>query len=256
MLRRLIYRMRYNPPPNWPQPPAGWTPPPGWQPDPAWGPAPHGWKLFVDDRNWFARHKVLTAVAAVLALFIIAGVASGGGDSDVTTTPAADAHTQPAEAATDDSAVDADNDSDAATSEKDKATSDSKPGIGDKARDGKFEFTVLGLDCGKKQIGDQYLNQKAQGQFCLLGLKVRNIGDESRTFDGSNQLLYDVKDRKFEADTEAGIYLDDSKSFLEEINPGNVVKGVVVFDVPKNFAPEKAELHDSLFSGGVEVSLH
>src|SRR5688500_4547662 len=40
--------MRYNPPPNWPQPPAGWTPPPGWRPQAAWGPAPPGWQFWVE----------------------------------------------------------------------------------------------------------------------------------------------------------------------------------------------------------------
>ncbi|MFB0833747.1 hypothetical protein ACX8Z9_08180 [Arthrobacter halodurans] len=40
---------RFNPPPNWPAPPAGWTPPAGWQPDPSWGPAPEGWPLWVED---------------------------------------------------------------------------------------------------------------------------------------------------------------------------------------------------------------
>lgn len=39
---------RYNPPPNWPAPPAqGWTPPRDWQPDPSWGPAPEGWEFWV-----------------------------------------------------------------------------------------------------------------------------------------------------------------------------------------------------------------
>lgn len=41
---------RYNPPPNWPPPPAGWTPPPGWKPEPSWGPPPPGWQLYVDDK--------------------------------------------------------------------------------------------------------------------------------------------------------------------------------------------------------------
>ena len=40
---------RFNPPPNWPAPPAGWTPPPGWLPDPVWGPPPVGWQLWVDE---------------------------------------------------------------------------------------------------------------------------------------------------------------------------------------------------------------
>ena len=38
----------FNPPPNWPAPPAGWTPTPTWRPDPAWGPVPDGWQLWVE----------------------------------------------------------------------------------------------------------------------------------------------------------------------------------------------------------------
>lgn len=38
----------FNPPPNWPKPPAGWSPPPEWRPDPAWGPPPAGWSFWVD----------------------------------------------------------------------------------------------------------------------------------------------------------------------------------------------------------------
>lgn len=41
--------MRFNPPPGWPQPPAGWTPPPGWKPDPSWPTPPSGWQLWVTD---------------------------------------------------------------------------------------------------------------------------------------------------------------------------------------------------------------
>lgn len=40
---------RFNPPPNWPAPPAGWTPPPDWRPDPSWPPPPAGWQLWVAD---------------------------------------------------------------------------------------------------------------------------------------------------------------------------------------------------------------
>jgi WD40 repeat protein len=50
---------RFNPPPGWPPPPAGWTPFPGWQPDPSWPPPPDGWQLWIDDAQpvpeWGAR---------------------------------------------------------------------------------------------------------------------------------------------------------------------------------------------------------
>lgn len=39
----------FNPPPNWPQPPAGWVPPPNWLPDRKWGPAPTGWQLWIEE---------------------------------------------------------------------------------------------------------------------------------------------------------------------------------------------------------------
>jgi hypothetical protein len=39
--------------------------------------------------------------------------------------------------------------------------------------------------------------------------------------------------RPTEADSKAGIYLDASNTFLEDINPGNAVDGILVYDVPK-----------------------
>ncbi|MFD2025066.1 DUF4352 domain-containing protein [Promicromonospora aerolata] len=129
------------------------------------------------------------------------------------------------------------------------------PGVGDAVRDGKFEFTVTKVEPGVREIGDEFLSQEAQGQFVLVHLTVENIGNESQYFDGNNVTAYDAKNREFAADTEAAIYLDDSNSFLNEINPGNSVEGVVVFDVPADVELSKLELHDSAFSGGAEVTL-
>jgi hypothetical protein len=43
--------MRFNPPPGWPQPPAGWVPPAGWNPDPSWPDPPQGWQLWVPEHE-------------------------------------------------------------------------------------------------------------------------------------------------------------------------------------------------------------
>ncbi len=40
---------RFNPPPNWPAPPAGWVPVPGWRPSPEWPAPPPGWQLWIDE---------------------------------------------------------------------------------------------------------------------------------------------------------------------------------------------------------------
>ena len=53
----------------------------------------------------------------------------------------------------------------------------------------------------------------------------------------------------------AFVYRSTDATFLNEINPGNSAKGRLIYDVPKSVKLTKMELHDSPFSGGVEVSL-
>jgi hypothetical protein len=74
------------------------------------------------------------------------------------------------------------------------------PGIGDPARDGKFEFVVTEIETGIESVGDEFLGK-------------------------------------------------------DEINPGNQVDGIVVFDIPEDAVPASLRLHDSFLSGGVEVAL-
>ncbi|HEX2416981.1 MAG TPA: DUF4352 domain-containing protein [Micromonosporaceae bacterium] len=127
--------------------------------------------------------------------------------------------------------------------------------MGEKARDGKFEFVVTKVDRGKTKIGNQYLSTKAQGEFVLIHVTVRNISKEPQTFSGEAQKLF-ADGAEHTADTEAAIYLgEESQSIWEEINPGNTVKGIVVFDIKKGAELERLELHDSVLSGGVEVRL-
>ncbi|MEU6024834.1 DUF4352 domain-containing protein [Micromonospora sp. NPDC048871] len=128
--------------------------------------------------------------------------------------------------------------------------------IGDPARDGKFEFTVKSAKCGVRKVGSDLLGATAQGQFCLVTLKVKNIGKESQMFDGSSQKAYSADGTEYSADGAAGLYANENaETFLNDINPGNQVTGVVVFDIPKKVKLTKLELHDSPFSGGVTVAL-
>ncbi|HWS33463.1 MAG TPA: DUF4352 domain-containing protein [Actinoplanes sp.] len=133
---------------------------------------------------------------------------------------------------------------------------DKTPGIGDAVRDGKFQFTVGKVKCGVGKVGSSYLNTKAQGQFCLIDVTVENIGKQAQAFLDSVQKAYDAKEVEYSVDSSAAIYANDDQQVLfEEINPGNSVKGRLVFDIPKGTELTALELHDSMFSGGVTVSL-
>ena len=51
------------------------------------------------------------------------------------------------------------------------------------------------------------------------------------------------------------MYLDDTRSLLEEINPGDSLTGVVVFDIAVDTLPAGVEVHESASSDGVTVAL-
>ncbi|XVQ89158.1 DUF4352 domain-containing protein [Microbispora siamensis] len=130
------------------------------------------------------------------------------------------------------------------------------PGLGDVVKDGKFAFKVSKVEKGLSQVGEGFTVSKAQGQYVLIHLTVKNIGDEAQMFSDSAQKLIDTKGRTFDADSgAAALGLKDSNAFLNNINPGNAVNGILLFDVPEDVKLKAVELHDSLFSDGVTVSL-
>jgi len=130
------------------------------------------------------------------------------------------------------------------------------PGFGDAVRDGKFEFVVSRADCSKSTVGLEHLNRKAKGKFCVVDLSVKNIADEPQFFLGSAQKAFDAAGTKFTDDELAGFYANrDTQTFLQKIKPGGKVVGKVVFDVPKATKLTTVELHDSFFSGGVQITL-
>jgi len=133
-------------------------------------------------------------------------------------------------------------------------------GIGDKVRDGKFQFVITGISHAKS-VGDTSmgLGDTAQGRYTILHVTVTNIGSEAQTLDDSSQYVYDAAGRKFSASSSADIDLaganGQNSTWLDDINPGNTVHGRIAFDLPAGDKAVKAELHDSMFSGGVTVSL-
>ena len=91
--------------------------------------------------------------------------------------------------------------------------------------------------------------------LCVIG--VKNIGNEQQYFSESEQKLLNAEGQQFSPDTTATLYNSgDNDVFLSQINPGNSVEGVLVFDIPEGQTPVAAELHDSAFSGGIKINLH
>ena len=201
-------------------------------------------------RSWFARHKVLTTLGVLVALVVVVGVASGGSDDQA---PAAGPQADASATGEGDAAAEQTAEQPAGASADPAA--DAPVGIGTPVRDGKFEFTVTSVEPGVTRVGSDLLGQDAQGQYVLVHLTVANIGTEAQFFSDSSQKAFDAQGRQFSADSTAAVYLDGNDTLLNQINPGNTVTGTVVFDVPADATLTRLELHDSPFSGGVEVAL-
>ncbi len=128
-------------------------------------------------------------------------------------------------------------------------------GLNQPVRDGSFEFTVTKVTCGKAQEGDQF-GETAQGQFCEVALTVKNVGTRSQTLDGNDQKAIGPGGTQYSDDAVAEFDANSNhQAFLDQINPGNSVQGLVVFDIPKTATITSLQLHDSPFSDGVTVNV-
>lgn len=91
------------------------------------------------------------------------------------------------------------------------------------------------MKCGISQVGDSFLNRKAQGMFCRANISVKNVTKSAHLFHADGTVTaQDASGREYDPDGTAGMYgNDDASGFLDEINPGNTVRANVFFDVPK-----------------------
>ncbi|WP_195849146.1 DUF4352 domain-containing protein [Arsenicicoccus cauae] len=202
------------------------------------------------------RHKILTGAMAVVLLGAF-GSAMGGGKE-----PASSSMTTPSSAAVAAKAAanPAKTSAAPAVTQTQEAPAAEAPtaGIGTPANDGKFEFTVKSVKCGIASVGPDFMAEKAQGEFCRVTLRVRNkdkapqmmFADSQKAFAGESE--YSANSMASVTDASAN---NTQSVWMENINPGNAVQGNLFFDVPKGTKLTKLVLHDSAFSGGVDIKL-
>lgn len=123
--------------------------------------------------------------------------------------------------------------------------------IGDTiTNDDGVSFTVSKIRCGLKTAGDnQFLKEKASGQFCEIKFIVENGSTDSINVSASD-VTGSIGDSTYDSNTTASKFGDDY--FSTDVNPGLSAKCVVYIDIPKD---QKLEFitYDPLFSFGGSV---
>jgi hypothetical protein len=129
-----------------------------------------------------------------------------------------------------------------------------EPGVagpGDPVQVGYFTFTVTAVEDGQTSLGGPPATRVPRGQFVLVYFTVRNdVLAPGRFAEEYQYLLFDGDGRKYE-----GHIADRGDLFQADINPGDTVAGVLVFDIPSDAEPLSIELHGSQYSGGINVLL-
>src|SRR3712207_644199 len=128
---------------------------------------------------------ILLAVIALIAIIAIA--TSGGGESGSSSSSS-------------DSSSSSSDGGSSSTGGGSSENTGNAVGLNQPAQDGKFEFTVTGVDCSQNTIGQAPVTKTAQGTFCLVSLTVQNIGNEAQLLDASSQKALDAAGKEYSAD--------------------------------------------------------
>ncbi|MFG1931860.1 DUF4352 domain-containing protein [Mycobacterium sp. NPDC048908] len=117
---------------------------------------------------------------------------------------------------------------------------------GSLVHDGDFEFVVTGTPTDWRGA------PRPRGEWLVATTTVRNIDDESQEFVINNQKLIDSDGHAYAADVAAAVAMN-ATSMVITVDPGANITVRLPFDVPEGTLPAAVELHDSVFSDGVQV---
>jgi MFS family permease len=123
-------------------------------------------------------------------------------------------------------------------------------------RDGSFQFTADAMRCGVQAIGSPDEEQSPLGQFCVITLTIMNVGSAPALFAESIQEAFGAGDVRFSADATAALYANpDPTIFQNLINPGNTVRAVIVYDIPRSGRIMRLEVHENPSTRGAVIKI-
>lgn len=216
-------------------------------------------------KNWFLRHKFLTAILIIVVIAIIGRLGAGSDENDTAETPGSeeaansDGSGEDAEDSTtnaDQTATDAADDTDDEESEEADEPAEETASIGTTVNTGSFDVTVSSVDPGVTAIGNEYLGAEPSGQFVIVYVTVANTSNEAEYFLDSDQHVIDEQGRQHSTSSDS-VYFDEAETFsFEKINPGVAIDGALVYDIPADSTAVTLELDSNeLFGDTVLVSL-
>ena len=125
--------------------------------------------------------------------------------------------------------------------------------MGDTIQAGDFKWKITksstATEIGQDLAGT-FFGEKADGIFIILDVEVENTGKSAEYLMDSYLKIVDDQNREFSPNSVAAIYLKPQGSALmfEQVNPGIVKKGKIVFDVPAGLKVANIRISSNLLS--------
>ena len=133
---------------------------------------------------------------------------------------------------------------------KEKAVKEKNAGVGDEVQIGNMAFRVNEI-AFRKTIGNEMVNETADGVFMLVSISMMNTSKKSLTIDNSLFKLQDSNGAEYEFSTKGSTTLEMTGSttlFLKQCQPNIPTNGVLIFEVP-NESDYVLSLSDGMWSG-------
>ena len=123
--------------------------------------------------------------------------------------------------------------------------------IGDEIQAGDFKWKITKFSTTTEigqEIAGTFLGERADGIFIIIDVEIENTGKSAKYLTDSYLKLIDEKNREFSPNSVAAIYLKPQGSALmfEQINPGIIKKGKIVFDVPQGIKVANLRISSNL----------
>jgi len=107
--------------------------------------------------------------------------------------------------------------------------------IGDEISVDNFNYRVNWIKY-RKNIGNEYSNQKADGIYLIVDLSLVNVDKQEHTLDNSLFKLTDEQGKEYDSSTDGttALEMNGSKTlFLKQCNPNIQKEGLLCFEVPE-----------------------
>ena len=158
-----------------------------------------------DQRNWFIRHPVLTAILVVIVIGIFGSAAGNKNNSSSQTT--------------------IDNNTSKTDTIAEDQPKEVTPKVGDVTKLGDREFTVNSV---RRSGAFSYNTPKAGKEFVIVNVTIKNLGEDEVSY---NPFDFKVQDANGAQESQTFASLDDSLS-SGTLAPQGKVTGSIPFEVP------------------------